>query len=314
MSGVSGNGVGEIWDNYPFKVVVQPEIKMAGITGFLEEYLSKINLYTKKTEEKKYIITICSYIKYCAPKGASSFLLRNLAMFLVVFFFLNDWKYGKDKFNRIISSLMSILNDNHRDTSMMEPICQVLFDLKQNICVNSRKTGISSRYFENRINDMFQSFRWENSRRNRSEITLRIYSHIRERTIGVFPFFEIVKIDGNFFYKVDMDNEYIKKLEKKSVKIIYLLNDIGSTQKDKKKEKVNLMFVLKYNDRNLSNREAIYKIKEKHQKEIKRFIKIKRDILFQRVIKSRKYVDFLESIVKGNMKGIEGLPYRYNLD
>ena len=296
---------------YPFKNHSQDDKTMASLVEEMEAWSKKHRLFKKNTQY--YVGIACEYVKYCSNPGLTQEQLYPLCLFMVVFYYLNDFSAGKDEFLLLkdeVDKLFSLHKSKHLVSITDSPIKEFNFLLQQ----VAKKSGTEISYFDRAFRELLQAMEEEFilKERGNEKVKTADYLKLRETFVAVYPYFEVWKIASGFTFK-EMSREkitQIKRLEKLTNGIIFLSNDLASLRSDIKKDKLNSILCWK-NENSTSLEEAWKEIKAWHDEKVREFDLYKKRLAYSKGSLLCNYIQCLEIAITGNLTIIHKYPDRY---
>jgi len=280
----------------PFTQARLPESALSDLDRFMEAWSAECGL---GDERAQHVVRV--YIEHCSPEDVPREGMTAAAEFLLWFFALNDVPDGAEK-RAALGAVRSIL---HGEDVEAPPFT---------VATRRFRDGIIAAHPDRRLpghlDAMFASFFWEIENLGRRPSAAE-HEQNREHTVAVYPYVDIYRRSLGVPDESPL-GEALADLERRSVEIVYLVNDILSVARDHRKQKQNFVFSLAA-DRGLTWALAVPLAVAHLRDRIAEFTARQRALLASSGCdaRHRAYLSFLGSYLEGTRVATLALQGRY---
>jgi Terpene synthase family 2, C-terminal metal binding len=280
----------------PFAPARLPAPVLSDLDGFMEAWSAECGL---GDERARRVVRV--YIEHCSPAEVGRGGMTAAAEFLLWFFALNDVPDGAEKREKL-GAVKSILEGERVEAPPFT------------VATRRFRDGIVAAHPDQRLRGhldaMFSSFFWEIENLGRRPSAVEYQGH-REHTVAVYPYLDIYRASLGVPDESPLGSD-LRELERLSVEIVYLVNDILSVARDHRKQKQNFVFSVAA-DRQITWEEAVPLAVAHLHHRVSAFVSLHQALWAASAGDARHhaYLSFLASYLEGNRVATLALRERY---
>lgn len=286
-------------DPLPLRLVELSEKQLDYLTTVLERWREEHGLVSASA-----IKAVSVFTQYCSPADAFDVGLALTAEFQLLFFAINDMPDGAEK-PAILAEMQMVLQGRPPgDNGLLKATAAL-----RSLVLKTFGEVETGRLFR-LLDQMLAAFLREAERADDMP-PVALYRENRQHTIAAHPYVELFRL-AERVQPPPAVWPALTALEKLCVEIIYLTNDILSVKRDLRKKKYNIVIGLA-RDSDITYEEALSQVNALLKRTVDEFLAAQGDLLRHEALdeRTRKYVDYLGSILEGNRMATVVLTARY---
>ena len=301
---------------YPFPVTHLPDDEATRLRAYTDLWAQKYQLFPK--DPMSYSDTIWTFIKYCTFPDMSAQQLEPVVMYLMIFFYLDDYKSltggaaYRETYPEVLNRLIAIL-----EGELVKPddksIYHAMTEFRDRLLHDAKKKRETIDDFRQRWKQYIEALIWEADKLKYGDVNVTTYKEHRLYVFGSLPYFEIFKLALNchFLKWGDPYYEEVHQLEILAAELNYIENDVSSIGRDIENKDMNLV-LLTQKEEKISQDQALERIIKLRSEKVTKFVEMRDllpfDLLEDHII---RYIHYLESEIVGNYVAACELKYRY---
>lgn len=286
-------------DPLPLRLVELPGLQLEYLTTVLDRWFKTHNLVNSLTTK-----VVSVFMQYCSPANVCDVGLALAAEYLMWFFAIDDMPDGAEKLSALTEVRLVLQGHPAKDDGLLKATLELRSRVLQTF------GEIETARLFHLLDLLLASFLWETERAADTP-PVALYRENREHTIAVYPYIELFRL-AERVQPSQTVWPLVCVLEKLCVEIIYLTNDILSVRRDLRKRTHNLVIGIA-RESNVTYEAAFLQVVSLLKHTTDKFIVAQNELLRTEALedRTRKYVDYLGSILEGNRLATVILAERY---
>ncbi len=247
------------------------------------------------------------YLEFCSPEQPSLSGLDLLTDYLAWFFLLNDLPVGPEKRGQLAEARDVFHGKPSNGSLVATATAEFCQTIRERFSLDERAR------LERRLSDMLEALCWEAEQSTHRPPAPELFSIFREHTIADYPYLELWRLGEGLI--VDTRHWPIfTELERINARIIYLTNDLLSSARDQRLDKLNTLFCL-MNARRISLEQAGALLHHELYRLVECFASLADSVKREDETRASAvtYISFLGSNLEGNRLTMFALADRYRL-
>lgn len=286
-------------DPLPFRLVELSDRQLDYVTTLLERWNEVHGLVRSST-----IKAVRVFTQYCSPADARAVGLALIAEYQMWFFATNDMPDGAEKLSTLAEMRLILQGHPARDSGLLKATSAL-----RSLILKTVEEVKTERLFHF-LDQLLAALIWEVERAGGTP-SVALYRENRQHTIATHPYLELFRLAEDV-QPAEAVWPSLSALQERGVEMIYLTNDILSVKRDLQKNSYNLVLGLA-RERDITYEDAMSQVMSLLKHAADEVGAAQDELLRNKALdeRTRRYVDFLGSIIEGNRMATAVLAERY---
>lgn len=284
----------------PFPAAQLKHEEVSHVDDFLRGWIAETAVGTDRLRE-----VVRVYLEYCSPCQVRQQGLELAATYLLWFFVINDMPDDSRK-EAVLAATRATLHGHGQAEDLLQAATRK-FREQTTRALNGKAPVRLLRY----LDQMFDAFSWEIAQSGHAPPSVT-YRQYREHTVAVYPYIEIFRLCEGA-HPDDHQAAELADIERMSVNLVYLINDLLSVRRDVRKHKLNLVQCVAQ-ERGTTLVAAVAVVEEQLRCLASDFARACESFVKRACVSSNvlRYVEFLQSQLEGTRLATLVLHDRYS--